>query len=499
MGVGSGRRCCTRRCAGSPGRLPALLAGAVLALTPVAALMFRFNNPDALLVLLMVAAAYATVRAIEKARDPVAAAGRGVHRLRVPDQDAAGLRRAARRSRWPTWSPRRPAFWRRIRQLLAAGVAVVVAAGWWVAIVELWPAAAGPYIGGSQNNSVLELALGYNGLGRIFGQGAVAASAEPVGLPAGDEPAGRVRAADPGGGGGGGGFGGQAGLTRLFNDRDRRPDLLAAAGRAGAAGRRAVADPARPAHRPAARLAAALGRLDGGHRAGLQPVPRASSTPTTRWRSRPGIAALVGDRRARSCGGTGHVAGPDHACRVVRRHRGVGLGAARPHARLPAVAALGDRRLRPWSPHSRCWCGAADGAVAAVGRAGRGAHRPRRAHRVRRADRGHPAHRQHPAGRPGHRGRRDGPGRTAAASRARGGSSGARHRPTAGTDVHPTPRRPERRPAAAGRAASAGGPGASRSTDPALVALLRAPAPAGPRPRSASRARVDRRWPPTPP
>src|SRR6202453_1907006 len=42
-----------------------LVAGLVLALTPVAALMFRFNNPDALLVLLMTAAAYALVRAIE--------------------------------------------------------------------------------------------------------------------------------------------------------------------------------------------------------------------------------------------------------------------------------------------------------------------------------------------------------------------------------------------------------------------------------------------------
>ncbi len=43
-----------------------LLAGAVLALTPVAALMFRFNNPpDALLVLLMVVAAYCVVRALE--------------------------------------------------------------------------------------------------------------------------------------------------------------------------------------------------------------------------------------------------------------------------------------------------------------------------------------------------------------------------------------------------------------------------------------------------
>src|SRR4030095_16418476 len=42
-----------------------LLAGAVMALTPIAVLMFRFNNPDALLVLLLVAGAYATVRALE--------------------------------------------------------------------------------------------------------------------------------------------------------------------------------------------------------------------------------------------------------------------------------------------------------------------------------------------------------------------------------------------------------------------------------------------------
>jgi len=45
-----------------------LLAGAVLATTPVATLMFRFNNPDALLVLLLVAGAYAVTRAIEDGR-----------------------------------------------------------------------------------------------------------------------------------------------------------------------------------------------------------------------------------------------------------------------------------------------------------------------------------------------------------------------------------------------------------------------------------------------
>ena len=44
----------------------ALLAGVVMALTPIAALMFRFNNPDALLVLCLVAGAYCTQRACEK-------------------------------------------------------------------------------------------------------------------------------------------------------------------------------------------------------------------------------------------------------------------------------------------------------------------------------------------------------------------------------------------------------------------------------------------------
>src|SRR6185436_18302937 len=49
------------------GQHAGLLAGAALALTPVAVLMFRYDNPDALLVLLMTAGAYTTTRAVEKA------------------------------------------------------------------------------------------------------------------------------------------------------------------------------------------------------------------------------------------------------------------------------------------------------------------------------------------------------------------------------------------------------------------------------------------------
>ena len=49
------------------GAAAGLIAGVALALTPVAALMFMFNNPDALLTLLMALGAWATMKAIEQA------------------------------------------------------------------------------------------------------------------------------------------------------------------------------------------------------------------------------------------------------------------------------------------------------------------------------------------------------------------------------------------------------------------------------------------------
>ncbi len=145
-----------------------LLAGAVLALTPVATLMFRFNNPDALLVLLLVVAAYAVTRALERARTSwllLAAALVGTAFLTKMLQAFIVVPVFALVYLVCAPTPLR----RRVLQLLAAGAALVVASGWWVAIVSLVPAADRPYIGGSQTNSVLELVLGYNGLGRLTG------------------------------------------------------------------------------------------------------------------------------------------------------------------------------------------------------------------------------------------------------------------------------------------------------------------------------------------
>ena len=145
-----------------------LLAGAVLAVTPVAALIFRFNNPDALLVLLLVAGAYATVRATETASMRwlmLAGAAVGFGFLAKMLQALLVLPAFGLAYLILAPAPVR----RRIVHVGAALGATVAAAGWWIMVVELWPAGSRPFIGGSQNNSVLELTLGYNGFGRLTG------------------------------------------------------------------------------------------------------------------------------------------------------------------------------------------------------------------------------------------------------------------------------------------------------------------------------------------
>jgi 4-amino-4-deoxy-L-arabinose transferase-like glycosyltransferase len=180
------------------GPVAGLLAGGVLAVTPVAVLMFRFNNPDALLVLLMVAAAYCVVRALEKASPKwLALAGTAIGFAFLTKMMQAFLVLPAFALVYMVAAP--TPVRKRLLHLLGALAAVIVSAGWYVALVELWPESSRPYIGGSTNNSLLELALGYNGLSRILGG-----------------------AGNGGGGGGGGGtntgFGGSTGLTRMFGD-----------------------------------------------------------------------------------------------------------------------------------------------------------------------------------------------------------------------------------------------------------------------------------------
>lgn len=183
-----------------------LIAGAVLALTPVAVLMFRFNNPDAMLVLLLIGSVAATIRAIEATR--LRAAGLVGHPVRWIALGGAlvGFAFLAKMLQAFLVLPALAAVYllaahtplgKRAGHLLVAFGSMILAAGWWLAIVQLWPASSRPYIGGSTGNSILELTLGYNGFGRLTG----------------DE----VGSVGGGGAGGGGGGWGATGILRLLN------------------------------------------------------------------------------------------------------------------------------------------------------------------------------------------------------------------------------------------------------------------------------------------
>ncbi|MEU4462775.1 glycosyltransferase family 39 protein [Streptomyces sp. NPDC024017] len=175
------------------GHAAAAVAALVLALTPITVAINRDNNPDTLLVFLMVAGAALALRATRDGRllpllGSAACFGLAFNTkmlqgyIALPAVFVVYLYAA------------KPAVVKRIVNLVLAGVALAVSSFWWAAAVSLVPASERPYIGGSTDGTAWNLIMGYNGLGRILG------------------------GEGNGGGGGGGGFSGTAGLGRMFND-----------------------------------------------------------------------------------------------------------------------------------------------------------------------------------------------------------------------------------------------------------------------------------------
>ncbi|MEU8639129.1 glycosyltransferase family 39 protein [Amycolatopsis sp. NPDC048633] len=146
----------------------ALLAAAILALTPVTVIMNRGNNPDTLLVLFLVAAAYAVTRALEDGRKWLwwcaffVGCGFLTKMLQawiiVPALVGAYLA--------GTTGPLK----RRLLDVLGAGAVLVVSSFWWIALYDWWPGAK-PFMGGSEDGSAWDLVFGYNGFGRLSGNG----------------------------------------------------------------------------------------------------------------------------------------------------------------------------------------------------------------------------------------------------------------------------------------------------------------------------------------
>lgn len=158
---------CVKRWAGP---WAGVLAALVSALTPAIAATSRFDNPDALLTLCMVASAYATVRAIDDGRAFWAMMAGGLlgaaflAKLLEALLVAPGLFCA-----YLLAGP--GSLGRRARQVAYAGAAATVVGGWWPLLVSLAPASSRPYIGGTADNSVVSLVFGYDGFGRLSGSG----------------------------------------------------------------------------------------------------------------------------------------------------------------------------------------------------------------------------------------------------------------------------------------------------------------------------------------
>jgi 4-amino-4-deoxy-L-arabinose transferase-like glycosyltransferase len=186
------------------GRVAGFAAGLALVLTPTVVAVSRHNNPDALLMLCCVGALWFLVRGLQDGRLRWIVLSGAMVGLGFEAKMAAALMVVPGiAAAWLWVAPRGRLV--ALRQLLAGGAAMVAVGCAWPLLVSLTPAAERPWVSGTADNSIWSLILGYNGLGRLFGQ---------AGGPGGGGPGG-------GGGGPGGGaggfFGGDPGPLRLLN------------------------------------------------------------------------------------------------------------------------------------------------------------------------------------------------------------------------------------------------------------------------------------------
>lgn len=187
------------------GPVAGLLAALALALTPINVATNRNNTMDSLLVLALLVAAWAVIRAVETGRLRwlllcafMVGVGFNIKMLQAYLVLPAFylLYLLAARLRW----------WRRVLNLGLATVVLLVVSLSWAVAVELTPADKRPYVGGSSNNSVLNLIFGYNGLSRLSGELGSVQQAPPSGQrpqpPQGLQPVQGGAPGQPGNGGG---------------------------------------------------------------------------------------------------------------------------------------------------------------------------------------------------------------------------------------------------------------------------------------------------------
>ncbi len=177
----------------------AAIAALVLALSPINVAVNRLNLPEPFMIFFLLAAVWTCLRSLDSRKWVWWLIASGV---------LIGI--AFNTKMLAAFIPG-PAFalaiavgsrcgWReRIGRLAVFGLAVLVVSASWLVVVDLTPASARPYVGGSTDNTVWDLIVGYNGLGRVDGNGQGGGGGNVLGGP-------------------GGVFGGTPGWGRLFND-----------------------------------------------------------------------------------------------------------------------------------------------------------------------------------------------------------------------------------------------------------------------------------------
>ncbi len=218
----------------------AVIAGVTLMLTPVAALMFGFNNPDAILTLMLTASGYAFLRSLEGKRPLLWLGLAGLFTgMAFNTKMLQGLMvLPAMVLVYLVFA--KPPIVTRFLHVMFAGVITTMSTLWWSVLVWLTPAGSRPWVGSTNDNNIWSLIFGYNGLGRLLGGrggGGGPGSTPPSGGIGGTttlQTAGNttqtatdgagVMPGGMGGGPGGGhgpggtGFGGQTGIFRIFNN-----------------------------------------------------------------------------------------------------------------------------------------------------------------------------------------------------------------------------------------------------------------------------------------
>ncbi len=156
------------------GLTAATISALVLALTPVSVAVNRLNLPEPFLMLTLIGAAAAILRSLDSRRwwawTALAGFLVGV---------AFNIKMLAGWIPGPAFALalvvgmaalRMTSIRRLAGQLAVLGLVTLVVSASWMVVVDAWPASQRPYIGGSTNNTVLNLALGYNGFGRVDGE-----------------------------------------------------------------------------------------------------------------------------------------------------------------------------------------------------------------------------------------------------------------------------------------------------------------------------------------